>query len=41
VRRAGLAAADQLERVTGQEDLHWHSSDSAAYPERAENGGLA
>jgi hypothetical protein len=30
VRRAGLAATDQLERVTGQEDSHWHSRDSAA-----------
>jgi hypothetical protein len=29
VRRAGLAATDQLERVTGQEDSHWHSRDSA------------
>jgi hypothetical protein len=30
VRRAGLAATDQLERVTGQEDSHWHNRDSAA-----------
>jgi hypothetical protein len=39
VRRAGLAATDQLERVTGQQDLHWHSSDSAAY--RLEVVGLS
>jgi hypothetical protein len=30
VPRAGLAATDQLERVTGQEDSHWHSRDSTA-----------
>jgi hypothetical protein len=29
VRRAGLAATDQLERVARQQDLHWHGSDSA------------
>jgi hypothetical protein len=39
VRRAGLAATDQLERVTGQQDLHWHSSNSAAY--RLEVVGLS
>jgi hypothetical protein len=30
VRRAGLAATDQLERVTGQQGSHWHSRDSTA-----------
>ena len=39
MRRAGLAATDQLGRITGQEDLHWHSSDSAAY--RLEVVGLS